>query len=524
MTLNEQILFYQSNYSIVDVIDLTNWQPSDWLIKFATLKVQLESIKKFEYDPGERIIFIFDTNHYGPAEFEHFIEKFIKILNQVDISVFFAVVLVNNNLITQIEQYFKRYSVDSTQPTIACYTTEDCTVPLPSDTFCVIPWIHLSVQPYQKIATCCAGESTLGTADQITLKDAWNSAEMCNIRHVILTGGHHTNCARCYEQEKNGVRSQRQLLNDTFEHLIPDVKSDPKKFEDNFKLRYIDLRFTNLCNIRCRTCNHHSSSKWYQDQVALDPKYDKPIILKAGKTEFDMWEQLEPHIDQVEHVYFAGGEPLVMEEHYKILDKLEQLGNYDVKLSYNTNFLQTKLKKLNVFSYWKKFKNVSVMASLDGSGVRGEYIRKDINWSTIENNRQTMIAECPDTIFKIGSVASILNMWHLVDFHREWIEKGLVQPQNISVSPVQTPHYYRVDVATHSYKLLVKEKIMNHIAWLQQFSNVDRTCSYYTSLINFMFATDNSKYLTEFWEKTNALDIIRSESVVDVLPELKLMQ
>jgi organic radical activating enzyme len=70
---------------------------------------------------------------------------------------------------------------------------------------------------------------------------------------------------------------------------------------------------------------------------------NKPLNY-AGRFETDIWEQLLTHIDYVEQIYFAGGEPLLMEEHYRILDELVQRKRFDVRLIYNTNFTHIKLK------------------------------------------------------------------------------------------------------------------------------------------------------------------------------------
>jgi organic radical activating enzyme len=69
----------------------------------------------------------------------------------------------------------------------------------------------------------------------------------------------------------------------------------------------------------------------------------------AGRTETDMWEQLAPHLDYVEQIYFAGGEPLMMAEHYNILDELERRGRFDVRLIYNTNFTHIQTQRPHSF-------------------------------------------------------------------------------------------------------------------------------------------------------------------------------
>ena len=80
-------------------------------------------------------------------------------------------------------------------------------------------------------------------------------------------------------------------------------------------------------------------------------------------------------MDGLEEIYFAGGEPLIMEEHYRILKKLDERKMYHVRLKYNTNFSQMTFKKLDVMEIWNRFESVKIGASLDGMGKRGEYLR-----------------------------------------------------------------------------------------------------------------------------------------------------
>ena len=520
MNINEQIKYYQENFKVVNTFFLNGWEPGDWNSNWKKLEIQLSNTRKESFESNERIICVFDTNEYDTLTFKNFFKKFINLVYKIDISNFFVVVLTNDQSELLLE-YFKKYSADSVEPTIRLYESISSQDIKTADTFCVLPWNHLMVTPYHEIKTCCIAEDTLGYANQNMLKDVWNNDLMVEIRQTLLNNSYHVNCNKCYEIEKNNKISHRQHHNLKFSKQAEQIKKDKNSILDNFELKYFDLRFTNLCNIRCRTCNHHLSSKWYQDTIKLDPSYNKPVVMKAGRTELDMWEQLVPHFDFVESVSFAGGEPLIMEEHYMMLDELERRGKFDVKISYNTNFLQTRFKEKTVFDYWKKFNSVTVAASLDDMGVRGEYIRKDIVWSTIENNRKLMMEICPEVNFKITTTVSILNMWHLTDFHRNWIESGYVQPQDINIGFVQSPYYYRIDIATNEYKQNVKEKILLHCEWLNQFPDTEEIQQNYMSIINFMFAHNNTQWLPEFWKKTIELDAIRNENILDVIPELR---
>jgi sulfatase maturation enzyme AslB (radical SAM superfamily) len=236
-----------------------------------------------------------------------------------------------------------------------------------------------------------------------------------------------------------------------------------------------------------------------------------------------MWEQLLPHIDYVEQIYFAGGEPLLMEEHYRILDELVRRKRFDVRLIYNTNFTHTDLKGQSVFEYWKQFDSVAVGASLDGSARYAEYIRKGTDWNRVEQNRIEMLKTCPGVDFYISPTLSIMNAWHLPDFHRDWAERGLIRPQDLNVNILQDPAYLRIDIGTIKYKQRLRMKYQEHINWLRDHDPLQRASVGFESAIKFMMATDNTHLIDTFWRKTHDLDSIRSERLLDVIPELQAL-
>jgi hypothetical protein len=237
-----------------------------------------------------------------------------------------------------------------------------------------------------------------------------------------------------------------------------------------------------------------------------------------------MWEQLLPHMDYVEQIYFAGGEPLLMEEHYRILDELVRRKRFDVRLIYNTNFTHTDLKGQSVFNYWKQFDSVAVGASLDGSAHYGEYIRKGTDWQKVEHNRIEMLNICPDVDFYISPTLSIMNAWHLPDFHQDWVSRGFIKPQDLNVNILQDPLHYRIDIAPVKYKQRLRVKYQEHLSWLQGQDPLQRATEGFNSAINFMMATDNTHLIDTFWRKTHELDAIRNETLLKIIPELEALQ
>ena len=558
MTLQEL-----EQYEILADIDLSPWSEKIGPQRTIWLNEVVQSVYKQCYEHNQRIVFRFPAgDNYSTINSKTgmFIQEFQFILNNVDISNFFVIlitpdvtlktayeenhqlisldpnpinIILTGNPITTKTVRTKKYDyagvdplwldVDDTSERKRFLLTE-------SKTFCMYPWIHLHAYPTGEAYPCCMADMKypLGSTRKNTLKEIWNQEPMREVRQSMLNGSEVSACSRCYEQEASGFFSGRKSANKHHGHHIDrvDETAEDGSFEQ-FEMTYWDIRFSNLCNLKCRSCGHIFSSQWYQDQAKIaGPEWkDRNTVLNyAGRTETDIWSQLEPHLDYVEQIYFAGGEPLLMIEHYNILEELIRRGRTDVRLIYNTNFTHTDLKGRSVFEYWKQFKSVAVGASLDASGARGEYIRKGTDWAVVEQNRREMIKICPAVDFYISPTLSIMNAWHLPDFHRDWVAKGLIRAQDLNVNILQDPPHYRIDIAPAAYKGLLMARYREHIEWLRSQDSLQRATQGFESAVTFMTATDNTHLIDTFWRKTHQLDNIRKENILDIIPELTALK
>jgi hypothetical protein len=170
---------------------------------------------------------------------------------------------------------------------------------------------------------------------------------------------------------------------------------------------------------------------------------------------------------------------------------------------------------------WKEFDSVSVGASLDAMGKRAEYIRKNTEWDQIERNREEMLKICPNVDFYISPTLSIMNAWHISDFHRDWIDKGFLNPQDLNINVLQEPSHYRIDIAPLQFKQEIKAKWEEHVEWLKPQDKLNRATTGFESAINLLMADDKTHLLPKFWEKTTVLDGIRNENILEAIPELK---
>jgi len=393
-----------------------------------------------------------------------------------------------------------------------------------SDTFCMIPWIHLHAWPDGRAYPCCLAkaEHPVGNLKEQTMKEVWNGDAMRLMRRNMLQDLPCQECGSCYEQESHGFASMRNNSNKNFGQHIDEVDSTlPDGSLPDFKLHYWDVRFSNICNLKCRSCGSIFSSRWYDDDVKLWGKALRPRVQFAGRHDDDIWEQMQEHIPHLDQIYFAGGEPLIMEEHTRILKLLIEKGNTKVRLIYNTNLTELKYKRESVLELWKHFPSVCVAASLDDMGERAAVIRSGTDWTKVEQNIRDLKCECPHIDFMISPTLSIMNIWNFVNFHRYMVDQEFIRPGDLNVNILQGPKEYRIDNLPMDIKLEFKEQFEQHIEWLKDKDHIHRATGGFESAINFMMSTTSTDGLQAFWENSSDLDWSRNERIIDAVPELK---
>jgi hypothetical protein len=114
-----------------------------------------------------------------------------------------------------------------------------------------------------------------------------------------------------------------------------------------------------------------------------------------------------------------------------------------------------------------------------------------------------------------------MNAWSLPDFHRQWTDAGLIRAQDLNVNILQDPAHYRIDIATPEYKQKLIARYQEHLEWLRPQDPLQRATLGFESAINFLQTTDNTALLPKFWAKTQELDAIRNQNILQVMPELR---
>lgn len=394
------------------------------------------------------------------------------------------------------------------------------------ESFCILPWISLHINAQGLVAPCCQFNENypIGNVKNDNLFDIINGDKLKEVRKQMLTQQRPDICSNCWVQEDNDALSLRQTSNQIFSKYIPLKESTNTDGSiDSFKLKYIDFRASNICNMKCRMCGGNYSSKIAQEDLVLYPN----ITINKNFIENKLDKQsiknvlmfIENHVDELDNIYFAGGEPLIMYEHYKILDLLLEHKKHDVNISYNSNLSTLKFKNYNLLDYWQKFKNITLNASIDLIGDRASYVRSGVNYDTIENN-YTLIKHLVD--FKIDSTLTIYNAFNLMDLQQHWIKTYNISPTKFYIRLSMLPPYVMsCQVLPEYFKKQVTEKIKNHINWLEQIFDSNSLIQRWHDVLQFLNAKDQSHLLKEFFRLNDTKDAYRNEKFTDIFPEYK---
>lgn len=323
--------------------------------------------------------------------------------------------------------------------------------------FCILPWIHLHVSQNGRVSPCCNNNRYLGNVQENSIKDIWKGKAFEELREQFATNIPDKRCNHCYNIEASGKESMRQISNQKYAQELNRVE------ENNPEPIYLDIRFSNICNFKCKTCWHGNSSAWFKEGSKRNASNER--IIKAFTNNFD---ELLNYLDNVKEIYFAGGEPLIMEEHYQILEELKKRELFDVELRYNTNFSNLNYKDKSILDIWATFKKVHVSASIDATFDLGTKIREGFNWEQFIDNRKQMINSCPDVYFEIAPTVSTLNIFNLPELHQELVYQKLININYIYLNFLERPIQFNLKSLSSEHKNKAERIIAKHINWLNK--------------------------------------------------------
>ena len=396
-------------------------------------------------------------------------------------------------------------------------------------TFCILPWIHLNVMPDSSVIPCCVSpyDQIFGNGKVQSAMDIWNSESFKQLRKKMLAGETHEGCRRCYDLEKSGFKSMRQEMNQDFSQYFDVTKKTKADGSlEEMQLKYIDIRFSNLCNFKCRGCGPTLSSAWFDDYNSLYPESEASSLgtkkVKNLSTDSPLfWEELKKYIPQADIIYFGGGEPLISKEHYEVLNFLDENKLHHIELRYTTNLSQLNYGNYDLSKIWSKFEKVSLGVSIDDIKKRAEYFRSGTKWNQIELNLTLLRDKYPKIIRTVNCTINAMNVYYLDEILDYLILNDFVKPYNFHINLLLDPNELRID----SLPLELKKTITIRLKKLKfKLSLIPKEygkiCNELENIIHFMNLNHLNNEQENFIFKTNKLDALRNESFLETYPEL----
>jgi len=415
-----------------------------------------------------------------------------------------------------------------------------------SKTFCLHPFTGLATREDGAVKACCRSHP-VGWIQEQSLEEIWNNETMCRIRKQVLSGERPAECAPCFNLEDQGVESLRQRH---INGVIPEARINlyPTALDtltDNYTMPFefptIEIKLNNLCNLRCRMCNPLDSTSW-TDWKEVKPFYEKEnnylvptvarLVEKPGQYigPFDdtarWWTSFKKLLPYFKRVEFAGGEPLMDPQHYRILDMLKPYAK-DIEIKYATNGTTLGIKGgRTIHDYWPYFKSVAVNISIDGIYDVYNYIRGNSDFDLVKQNVKEIQA-IPNVSRIVGAftvqAGNILQAAECIDYFLNTM--GIVFYSH----RVSYPNCLSAQVLPRELQLIAIKRLQDIRDRIKDFEIVKKnpqllqiTYRQIEDNINYLNAKDLTHLWPDFVEFNRRLDTTRNQSLLDVVPEFKL--
>ncbi len=432
-----------------------------------------------------------------------------------------------------------------------------------SEFYCPLAWGSVALRNNGDYRLCChanvsANSGILRDAQGLPLNVATTSVDQVqnhpdlrNVRQSFLSGEWPAACVRCKTEEEAGLKSGRT-------HALQRVKNE--KLEGEFQTRLartqpdgqvdsggiveMDVRFGNLCNLKCRSCGPTDSSSWYGDWMQLGNSsfHDSGITVTLTKDtgrvvaspdrfswvhDFSVDSILPKDATNLRRIYLAGGEPLIIPKHKEFLQALVDRGlAKQIYLEYNTNLTQL---PESILSLWQQFRAVGVGISLDGVGKYHEYLRYPARQSILEKNLRVLDKQPENIRAWFACTVSWMNFSHLPDF-LQWITQSNFQKIGqrkdrlpISFHLLHKPQHLNLRSIPQVAKDFMAQRVQQKWGEVRGSTGEQDQrlfADFLSKTIGYMKQKDESSLWPMHLAKNMQLDSVRSQSFWEIDPDL----
>tara|TARA_Y100000034_G_scaffold50842_1_gene62579 strand:- start:5129 stop:6241 length:1113 start_codon:yes stop_codon:yes gene_type:complete len=310
-------------------------------------------------------------------------------------------------------------------------------------------------------------------------------------------------CQNCYYREKAGAVSWRHEYNSFYKNTP--IKKNPVS---------LDLDWSNFCNLKCIMCNSNRSSTWANETG--DFKSSNGVQTISPQVLKDICEMST----DVEHINLQGGEPSLIPEYDEYIDFL-----VDKELAKNINIgVVSNLTNINnrFYNNLKKFKLVTINASVDGYGKSNDFIRYPSNFKQVTKN----IKALADTKFELSIHVALqtLSIFGFEQFMNWIIEMQNLYAKKNKMLRVNLQRVYGpIQLDILSAPTYMKNKFLTQLEkYLKSSTRIKSATKFDLELINLkktLFNSNNIDRTKPLYEYINQLCTIRKLKIEDYIPD-----
>lgn len=345
--------------------------------------------------------------------------------------------------------------------------------------FCLAKWTSLHLNLASGTSNSCHHP----TPHKIPLEELENPGSLHNtnykknIRNEMLEGKRPKECQYCWNVEDLGDNFiSDRYLKSSYIWSRPHIDEISNGTYSN-NPTYLEVMFSNTCNFKCSYCGPAFSSRWVEeinnngsyptsenfgnleylkniDQMPIHHKEHNPYVDAFWK----WWPEIKNNLNTMR---ITGGEPLLDDNTFKILDEYIENPNVELNLAINSNLgvpkkLIDKLKeKINLLE--GKVKEIQIFTSVDTHGSAAEYSRYGLNYNEWHENLEYLIKNTNAKFFIMctANIFSLENFTELLKDVKQLKEKYSSQCRTnslvIDISILRYPPFLCLGIVPEEY-------------------------------------------------------------------------
>jgi MoaA/NifB/PqqE/SkfB family radical SAM enzyme len=311
---------------------------------------------------------------------------------------------------------------------------------------------------YGNVQGCCANALyPLGNVADDSLRSIWQGPRAVALRAALAKGDLSFGCGLCRHRLDH---ASGDVPRDIYTQFVPAAEAMGNDWP-----ALLSFSLHNTCNLACVMCGGDASSRIRTQRDGLPG-----LPHRYGDAFF---EQIIPFLDHCTNVDFVGGEPLLVREHARIWDLLEERGrNVGVSITTNGTIWHKRLE------HWLDRFDTTVLISIDGvTASTFESIRVGASFDVVMANLERYRSYTAERGTELIISWSLVNRnWHEMPAMFAWAEeRGLRMQVQTVLEPDHGVQRMETEALRHATETLeaasvdlAPQLIINREVWVRE--------------------------------------------------------